>query len=164
MNNPLAKTLRPVLPPGQARWDCAPTAEGSGPEPSRNRAKRPTRRHDNEIRHALHPRVRRRNRAACGKQRRTSSPTPSPPNWSRPTAWSRGRRTACFNEYNEPIKLHVGDMNLGINKIGHAQISEVTKIPKAYYDKMLGGNRLAGREHQYVVHQERHPATIPHAG
>lgn len=39
---------------------------------------------------------------------------------------------------NEPtIMLHVGDMKFGINKIGHAQLSEVTKIPKAYYDKML---------------------------
>jgi hypothetical protein len=33
--------------------------------------------------------------------------------------------------------LHVGDMMFGINKIGHAQIAEVTKIPKQYYDKML---------------------------
>lgn len=31
----------------------------------------------------------------------------------------------------------VGDMEFGINKIGHAQLAEVTKIPKPYYDRML---------------------------
>lgn len=40
--------------------------------------------------------------------------------------------------YNEPVPvLHVGDMKFGINKIGHAQIAEITRIPKPYYDKML---------------------------
>ena len=28
-------------------------------------------------------------------------------------------------------------MKFGINKIGHAQLAEVTRIPKPYYDKML---------------------------
>jgi hypothetical protein len=37
----------------------------------------------------------------------------------------------------QDVNLHVGDMKFGVNKIGHAQIAEVTKIPKAYYDKML---------------------------
>lgn len=41
------------------------------------------------------------------------------------------------NGGSDTIKLHVGDLNVGINKIGHAQLSEVTKIPKPYYDKML---------------------------
>jgi hypothetical protein len=31
----------------------------------------------------------------------------------------------------------VGDMEFGINKIGHAQIAEVAKIPKQFYDRML---------------------------
>jgi hypothetical protein len=37
----------------------------------------------------------------------------------------------------EDINLHVGDMKFGVNKIGHAQLAEVTRIPKPYYDKML---------------------------
>lgn len=40
-------------------------------------------------------------------------------------------------EGGDTAKLHVGDMAFGINKIGHAQIAEVTRIPKPYYDKML---------------------------
>jgi hypothetical protein len=37
----------------------------------------------------------------------------------------------------QEVALHVGDMKFGINKIGHAQLAEVTRIPKPYYDKML---------------------------
>src|SRR4249919_3453472 len=37
----------------------------------------------------------------------------------------------------EDVTLSVGDMQFGVNKIGHAQLAEVTKIPKPYYDKML---------------------------
>jgi hypothetical protein len=37
----------------------------------------------------------------------------------------------------QDINLHVGDMKFGINKVGHAQLAEVTRIPKPYYDKML---------------------------
>lgn len=43
-----------------------------------------------------------------------------------------------FITASEPVPvLHVGDMKFGVNKIGHAQLAEVTKIPKPYYDKML---------------------------
>lgn len=40
--------------------------------------------------------------------------------------------------YNEPVTaLRVGDLQFGINSIGHGQLAEVTGIPKTYYDTML---------------------------
>ena len=46
------------------------------------------------------------------------------------------KSATMFNQ-GDDTRIGVGDMDFGINKIGHAQISEVTKIPKPYYDKML---------------------------
>lgn len=42
-----------------------------------------------------------------------------------------------FDSTNGAPRIEVGDMSFDINKIGHAQLAEVTRIPKPYYDKML---------------------------
>src|SRR5262245_31856639 len=100
---------------------CALKAAGSGPETSRNR---PSGSQETTMKAGMHS----IQEFAAEIARRAESKKDFVAN-TKNVEMTTGIIT-------EP-KLEVGDMKLDINKIGHAQLAEVTKIPKPYYDKML---------------------------